>query len=102
MSGLKLKATMFATLAAIIGLSTLFFTIILSLIDALNIYSLALFVVFFNVLQWLLAPYLIDAMYSVRRVSRSEAPELYEAVERLSRKSGIKPPQVMIARLPIP
>ncbi|RLI11463.1 peptidase [Candidatus Bathyarchaeota archaeon] len=41
-------------------------------------------------------------MYSVRRVSRSEAPELYEAVERLSRKSGIKPPQVMIARLPIP
>jgi len=102
MSSLKLKATMFATLAVIIGLSTLFFTIILSLIDAFNIYSLALFVVFFNTLQWLLAPYLIDAMYGVRRVSRNEAPELYETVERLSRKSGIKPPQIMIARIPIP
>ncbi|RJS89828.1 hypothetical protein CW705_06975 [Candidatus Bathyarchaeota archaeon] len=102
MSGLKLKATMLATLAAIIGLSTLFFTIILSLIDALNIYTLALFVVFFNVLQWLFAPHLIDAMYRVKKVSKEEEPKLYEIVERLSRKSGIKPPQLMIARIPIP
>ncbi|RLG94882.1 hypothetical protein DRO37_04255 [Candidatus Bathyarchaeota archaeon] len=99
---LKLKATMAATLAAIIGLSTLFFTIILSLIDAFSIYTLALFVVFFNVLQWLFAPHIIDALYRVRRVSRSEEPELYEIVERLSRKSGIKPPQLMIANIPIP
>ena len=102
MSTFKLKAAMAATLAAIIGLSTLFFTIILSLIDAFSVYTLALFVVFFNVLQWLLAPYLIDAMYRVKKVSRNEEPELYEMVERLSRKSGIKPPQLMIARIPIP
>jgi len=102
MSGLKLKATMIATLAAIIGLSTLFFTIILSLVNALNIYTLALFIVLFNVLQWLLAPHLIDAMYRVKKVSRDEEPELYGIVERLSRKSGIKPPQLMIARIPIP
>ena len=102
MSGLKLKATMIATLAAIIGLSTLFFTIILSLVDALNIYSLALLVVLFNVLQWLFAPHLIDAMYRVKKVTREEEPELYGIVERLSRRSGIKPPQLMIARIPIP
>ncbi len=93
---------MAATLAAIIGLSTLFFTIILSMIDAFSIYTLALFVVFFNVLQWLIAPYLIDAMYRVKKISRDEEPELYEMVERLSRRSGIKPPQLMIARIPIP
>jgi len=102
MSGLKLKATMIATLAAIIGLSTLFFTIILSLVDAFSIYTLALFVVLFNIIQWLFAPHLIDAMYRVRKVSRDEEPELYGMVERLSRKSGIKPPQLMIARIPIP
>ena len=93
---------MLATLAAIIGLSTLFFTIILSLIDAFNIYTLALFVVFFNVLQWLFAPHLIDAMYRVKKVSKEEEPKLHEIVERLSRKTGIKPPQLMIARIPIP
>jgi len=93
---------MAATLAAIIGLSTLFFTIILSLVNAFSIYSLALFVVFFNVLQWLFAPYLIDAIYRVKKITKNEDPELYEMVERLSQKSGIKPPQLMIARIPIP
>jgi heat shock protein HtpX len=102
MSTLKLKATMVATLAAIIGLSTLFFTIILSLVEALSIYTLALFVVFFNILQWLFAPYMIDVMYRVKKITRDDDPELYEMVERLSRKSGIKPPQLMIARIPIP
>lgn len=102
MSILKLRASMIATLAAIVGLSTLFFTILLSMLEALNIYSLALFIVFFNVLQWLIAPYLIDAMYRVKKVSRSEEPELSDMVERLSRKSRIKTPQLMIAKIPIP
>jgi len=102
MSTLKLKASMIGTLAAVIGLSTLFITILLSLIGALEIYTLVLFIVFFNVLQWLIAPYLIDAMYHVKKVSKNEEPELYEILERLSRKSRIKTPQLMIARIPIP
>ena len=102
MSTLKLKASVVATLAAIIGLTTLFFTVLLSLMDALNIYTIALFIVFFNVVQWLAAPYLIDAMYRVKKVSPSEEPELYSMVERLSRKSRVKTPQLMIARIPLP
>jgi heat shock protein HtpX len=102
MSTLKLKASMVGTLAAIIGLSTLFFTILLSLMEVLSIYTLALFVVFFNVLQWLIAPYLIDAMYKVKKVSPTEEPELYNMVQRLSRKSRIKTPQLMIAKIPLP
>ena len=93
---------MVGTVAAIIGLSTLFFTILLSLLGGFDIYSLALFMVFFNVLQWLIAPYLVDAMYRVRKVSRSEEPELHDLVDRLSRRSGVKTPQLMIARIPIP
>jgi heat shock protein HtpX len=56
----------------------------------------------FNIAQWLFAPYLIDAMYRVKEVSRSENPKLYEMVERLSRKSGISMPRVMIAHIPVP
>jgi heat shock protein HtpX len=93
---------MVGTVAAIIGLSTLFLTIILSLFDALNLYTLALMIVFINVLQWLIAPYLIDAMYRVKKVSRVEEPELYNMVDRLSQKSNIKPPTLVIAKIPIP
>jgi heat shock protein HtpX len=102
MSTLKLKFTMLATLAAIIGLSTLFFTVILALIDAFDIVTLGVFVFSFNLLQWLIAPYIIEAMYRVRNVSRAEEPELYNIVERLSAASGIKPPQIKIANIPIP
>jgi len=99
---LKLRASIAGTLAAIIGLSTLFFTILLSTFQVFEIYSLALFIVFFNVLQWFIAPYLIDAMYRVKKASRSEEPELHDMVDRLSRRSGVKTPQLMIARIPIP
>jgi len=99
---LKLRASRAGTLAAIIGLSTLFFTILLSTFQVFEIYSLALFIVFFNVLQWFIAPYLIDAMYRVKKASRSEEPELHDMVDRLSRRSGVKTPQLMIARIPIP
>ena len=102
MSLWKLRLSMIGTLTLIIGISTLFLTLILNLLGVTDIIFLGLFIVFFNTLQWLLAPYLIDAMYRVRKVSRSEAPELYEIVERLSRRSGVKMPSVMIAHIPIP
>ena len=102
MSILKLKFAMLATLAAIIGLSTLFAAIILSLLGAFNILTLGAFVLLINLLQWLMAPYMIDAIYRTKKVSRDEEPELYEMVERISAKSGIKTPEVRIAHIPIP
>lgn len=102
MGTLKLKFAMLSTLAVIIGLSTLFLTIILSLLGVFDILTLGVFVIFMNVLQWLIAPYLIDAMYRTRKISKAEEPELYEVVERLSAKSGIKMPELRIAQIPIP
>jgi heat shock protein HtpX len=102
MGMLKLRFAMLATLAMIIGLSTLFITIILSLLGPIDLLTLGIFVVFINVLQWLIAPYIIDAIYRTRKVSRAEEPELYDIVERISARSGIKTPEVRIAQIPIP
>ncbi|UCG36286.1 MAG: M48 family metalloprotease [Candidatus Bathyarchaeota archaeon] len=99
---LKLRASMVGTLTAIIALSTLFFTVILSLTGTFSITWLLVFVIGFNILQWLISPYLIDAIYRVRPVSASEKPELVAMVENLSQKSGIRTPKLMLARIPIP
>jgi len=89
------------TLALIIGLSTLFFTVIMAL-AGVNLMLLPFLVVIFNIIQWLIAPYLIDAMYRVKEVKASEDPALHEIVERLSKKSRIKKPKLMKAKMSIP
>lgn len=102
MSLLKLRLTMVGTLALIVGASTLFFTILLSWSGVTDMYLLVGLVVAFNIAQWLLAPYLIDAMYGVRGVKEGELPELEEIVRRVSRRSGIRPPKLMLSNLQIP
>jgi heat shock protein HtpX len=101
-SGAELQLSMLATLAAIIGVSTLFFTIVLSLAEAFNVFTLVIFVVGFNIVQWLVAPYLIDLMYKVKEASPQEQPVLHQIVERISKRSGLGKPRVMIANIPIP
>jgi heat shock protein HtpX len=98
----KLRMSMLGTLAIIIGLSTLVFTVILSLAGSLDIMTLGILVVAFNIGQWLISPYIIDALYRTRELPESEDPKLHEIVENLSRKSGIKKPRLMLAQIPIP
>ncbi len=103
MSGMyKLRFTMLGTLTLIIAASTLFFTVILSLLGSFNIFILIPIVIVFNLVQWLLAPKMINAMYHVREVSKIQNPKFYGIVERLSSKIKLKMPKVMIADLPIP
>jgi len=102
MSIWQLRFSILGTLTVIIALSTVFFTVILSLIRVFDIFTLAFFVIGFNIIQWLLAPYIIDAIYRVKEVSKAENPKLHAIVERLSQKSGIKMPRVMVANIPIP
>ncbi len=98
----KLRLSMVGTLGIIIGLSTLFFTVILSLMSSFSFITLGILVVAFNIFQWLISPYIIDAVYHVREIPVHENPKLHETVENLSRKSGIKKPRLMLARIPIP
>jgi heat shock protein HtpX len=101
MSLWKLRASLIGTLAVIIGLSTLFLAVILQL-AGVSFMVLPFIVVVFNIFQWLISPYIVDAIYRVREIQRTEEPELYSIVENLSRKSSIKTPRLMLARIPIP
>ncbi|RLF09610.1 MAG: hypothetical protein DRJ98_07850 [Thermoprotei archaeon] len=104
----KLRLSMLGTLSLLIGLSTLFFALILQMLGITNLTSapgiamLVVLVVFFNLLQWLMAPYMIDSMYRVREADRRSYAKIYNMVERLCRRMKLKMPKVMVADLPIP
>ena len=93
---------MWGTLALVIGLSTLAFALLLSLIGALNLISLAVVVGAFYVIQWLLSPFVIEAIYRVKEADPVRYGWLYEMVDRIAKRSGVKTPKVMIANIPLP
>ena len=93
---------MLGTVAAIIAVSTLGIGLVLSLAGQLDVITLVSVVTVFNVGQWLLAPYLINAIYKARRLNQEESPHLHQVVEDLSAKSGISKPKLMISSLAIP
>ena len=93
---------MLGTLAAIIAISTLGIGLVLSMMGELNVYTLIGVVTIFNVGQWLLAPYLINAIYKARQMEPGESPRLHQAMEDLSTRSGIKKPKLMYSSMAIP
>jgi heat shock protein HtpX len=93
---------MLGTLAVIFGISTLGLTVLLELLGSFSLFNLVIMVAFFNILQWLLSPYLVDFMYRVKPADPSAFSEIYSMVERLSSQSGIRTPALMIADIPIP
>lgn len=93
---------MAGTLAIIISLSTLVFTVILSLFTTFSFATLGILVVAFNIFQWLISPYIIDSLYRIREIREDENPKLHAMMEEISRKSGMKKPRLMLAQIPIP
>jgi len=102
MSIWKLRLSMAGTLALIIGLSTLFFTVILTLTASFDLLTLGILVGVFNIVMWLISPYMIDAMYRVRAMPATEQPKLHEVVADLSKKCNISTPRLMLAQIPLP
>lgn len=102
MSMWKLRLSMAGTLAIIISLSTLVFTVILSLFTTFSFVTLGILVVAFNIFQWLISPYIIDSLYRIREIREDENPKLHAMMEEISRKSGMKKPRLMLAQIPIP
>lgn len=102
MNLLKLRLSMAGTIAVIITISTLGFSVLLALIGQFNFYSLILLVAIFNIAQWLLAPYMIKALYGVRPFRKDETPHLQNIVKEISASSGIKTPKLMYSKLTIP
>jgi heat shock protein HtpX len=101
MSIWKLRASAIVTLAIIIGLSTLIFAVILTLLGV-SLIVVIIPVSAFNLILWLIAPYITGAMYRVKEIKPNENPRLYSIVENLSKKSGVQTPRVMIANIPMP
>jgi len=93
---------MLATMTIIIGLSTLVLTAIMLYFGVFNIIVVGILVVVINVLQWLFAPYLLGAVYRIRKISSTENPQLNQIVNNLSQKCHIKAPQLMLAQVPVP
>ena len=103
MNAWKLRFSMAGTLAIIFGLSTLVFVAILTLAGiGLDLATIGVLVVVLNIAQWLLAPYLVGAIYRVRELPENENPQLHQIVEGLSRKSGISKPKLMLSQIQLP
>jgi len=98
----KLRLSMAGTAAVIIGATTLGLALIMGSLGTLNLTSLILVAAAFNLLQWLLAPHLINMTYRVKPLSSDQSPRLHSSLEELSRRSGIKTPKLMVSSLPIP
>jgi heat shock protein HtpX len=99
----KLYFSMAGTLAAIFGLSTLVFTIVLTVMDTgLSLTTIAVFVVMFSFAQWLLSPYLVGAIYKIKELGANDNPEIYNMVKQLSLKSKIAPPKIMLSQISMP
>ncbi|MGD0070405.1 MAG: zinc metalloprotease HtpX [Candidatus Bathyarchaeia archaeon] len=103
MNAWKLRLSMAGTLAIIFGLSTLIFAVILTVAGiGFDLITIGVLVVVLNIAQWLLAPYLIGAIYKVRELTQNENPQLHQMVDDLSKKSGISKPKLMLSQIPLP
>lgn len=102
---LKLRLSMIGVWALVTALASLILVAVLSILGVpfFGLYGILGFVVVFHVFQWLIGPYIINAVYRVREVGEDEYPWLHQVVHRLSRESGMgKPPKLMIAEIDIP
>ncbi|RLG89443.1 MAG: zinc metalloprotease HtpX [Thermoprotei archaeon] len=103
----KLRLGMLGSIALIIGLGSLVLMAILTYLFGgfgMDIMITALIiVVMFNLLQWLFAPHIIDAMYRVRPADIYREGWLIDTVKRIAKVSGLKKvPKVMVAEINVP
>jgi len=105
---IKLRLSMLGSIALVIGITTLILSAILSLFsygaDVMTILTFSLvFVVGVHFLQWLISPWIIEALYKVRPVTSTGDLWVAEVVEKVARASGLKRvPKAMISQLGIP
>lgn len=98
----KLYGAMAATILLVTIVSALVFYGIMVLMGSPSITGLALFIAIFYLFQWLISPYIIDAIYKVRPLERGEEEWLQKAIRDIAYRSGINPPKPMIACISIP
>ncbi len=106
---LKLQLTMLGTVGLLIALSTLIFSIILSMLGGTyNIGFLVFLVVIFNLVQWYFAPKFIEKIYKVREIKKTEnigrtnGQWIYDTVKRICESTKMPMPKIMYSNIAIP
>ncbi len=98
----SLRASMMFTVAFIIGVTTLFFAAALEYLGVATPILVLALALGFNLAQWLVSPYIVQALYGVRELKYSEAPRLHQILESLSARAGIPKPKLMVAEVEYP
>ncbi len=105
----KLKASMIAALATIIGISTLILTAIFMFFvtPGANVYVIALgslaFIVTIHFIQWLVGPKILESAYNVEPIMGGKLAWVEDIVARVARASGLGfVPKAMLARVDVP
>ncbi len=98
----KLYVSMFISILIVTGASLLILWAISPLIGGISIESLVVMIAMIYFIQWLISPYLIDAMYHVEPYDDRAPSWLREAIDRISRESGVKRPRLMLADIDVP
>jgi heat shock protein HtpX len=93
---------MLGTLTLVIGATTLFLAIVLTYIGAFDVLTMLVLVVGLSLVQWLIAPYLVNMMYRVKEVPQGQMNEVRGMLERIAQKAGLKVPKLMLSPLPAP
>ncbi len=105
LSLVKLRLSMIGVWAAVTGVATLVLMAVLLYLGMplYGVYGILGFVIVFHFFQWLIGPYIINAVYRVRELKPGEYPWLHEAVARIAKRSGLpNPPKLMLADIDIP
>lgn len=97
----RLKFSMVASLAVMIGITTLAASLLLESAGVSFLYSL-FFIAPFFLLQWIFAPKLIEAMLGVKEAGETDYPELHRSIAEISKATCIKKPMVMVADTKMP
>ncbi len=98
----KLRANMMLTLILIVGVTTFFVYLVLALIGVLSITLTVGIVAAISIVEWLLGPKFIDAVYHVREAKDGELDNVRAMIKRISEKANIKEPKLMIADVDMP
>lgn len=100
---IKLRLSMIGAIAAIIGITTLTFLIFIELFTGLTFYYAIVLALIFNLFQWIIAPYIIQAAYKCVEADKREHWNLYRILNKICEDSDLKKkPKLMIAEVQIP
>lgn len=102
MSAIKLWSKFIILLGILFGIIYAAVAIIGTLLGIGSFLFYGILAGFFLILQYIMAPKIVELTMRVRYVSENEAPRLHRIVEELASKAGIPKPKVGISEIEIP